>query len=505
MSGKREEIFVIFLKFVFYFWVISFGFLQACENRVFDLELQDFGVKIYEVLGEFANECSFSVVLGDEAVKEHLNRELTMVNFKGKDLNFVFDLLFKQADLHYVYSNDVLLLKSKETKTYKINYVSTNRVGISNTSVSINHEDNSSRYSSYVSSTEDSQATSKSGINITSEDGFNFWETIEGEILGILGQKENDSRVVLNKGAGLISVRGSKRELERVESYIQSLHQRLQKQVLIDVHILSITHNNTNTTGINWDELYNLQNLIIPAFGEGASFGGNGEVGNTSGINIVGQKGVSNLHYGINIFSQGLSLNRIIEFLESYGKVESISNPKVLTLNNQPAMISVGDILRYQKNTIYQNTNAQTTLTNTDNEYPSLFAGVLLDITPLVFGEEIMLKINPSITKTKENRTEIPNTAFETPPNLTTNQLSSIVSVKNNQKVILGGLISKNFATKENKIPILGSIPLIKPLFSYSQEVENTEEIVFIIEPKIIQAQDSISLEALGYSLIKEE
>ncbi|RAX52182.1 pilus (MSHA type) biogenesis protein MshL [Helicobacter sp. 11-8110] len=492
------------LKLIFCFWGMSFGFLQACENRVFDLELQDFGVKIYEVLGEFANECSFSVVLDDEAAKSHLDRELTMVNFKGKDLNFVFDLLFDQADLHYIYKNDVLLLKSIETKIYKINYVSTNRVGISNTSVSINHED-SSRYSSYGSATDDSQATSKSGINITSEDGFNFWETIEGEILGILGQKENDSRVVLNKGAGLISVRGSKKELERVGAYIQSLHQRLQKQVLIDVHILSITHNNTNTTGINWDDLYNLQNLIIPPFGEGASFGGNGEVGNASGINIVGQKGVNNLHYGINIFSQGLSLTRIIEFLESYGKVESISNPKVLTLNNQPAMISVGDILRYQKNTIYQNTNAQTTLTNTDNEYPSLFAGVLLDITPLIFGEEIMLKINPSITKTKENRTEIPNTAFETPPNLMTNQLSSIVSVKNNQKVILGGLISKNFATKENKIPILGSIPLIKPLFSYSQEIENTEEIIFIIEPKIIQAQENVSLETLGYRLIKEE
>ena len=83
------------LKLIFCFWGMSFGFLQACENRVFDLELQDFGVKIYEVLGEFANECSFSVVLDDEAAKSHLDRELTMVNFKGKDLNFVFDLLFR--------------------------------------------------------------------------------------------------------------------------------------------------------------------------------------------------------------------------------------------------------------------------------------------------------------------------------------------------------------------------------------------------------------------------
>lgn len=492
-----------FLKIFFCFLGINFGILQACENRVFDLELQDFGVKIYEVLGEFANECSFSVVFGDEVVKAHLDKELTMVNFKGKDLDFVFDLLFSQANLHHTFKDDILLLKSEETKTFKINYLSTNRVGVSNTSVSINNEDSFSRNSYYGS--QDSEAKSKSGINITSEDGFNFWETIKEEILGILGESEGDSRVVLNKGAGLISIRGSKKELERVESYIQSLHERLQKQVLIDVHILSVSHNNANTTGINWDALYNLQNVMIPGFSEGASFGVEGEVGNVSGVSITGQNGASKLHYGINIFSQGLSLNRIVEFLKTYGKVQSISNPKVLTLNNQPAMISVGDILRYQKSSIYQNTNAQTTLTNTDNEYPSLFAGVLLDITPLVFGEEIMLKINPSITKTKEKRTEIPNTAFESPPNLTTNQLSSMVSVKNNQKVVLGGLISKNTTKEENKIPILGSIPLIKPLFSYSQELESVEEIVFIIEPKIIPAKESVSLQSLGYKLIKEE
>lgn len=76
-----------------------------------------------------------------------------------------------------------------------------------------------------------------------------------------------------------------------------------------------------------------------------------------------------------------------------------------------------------------------------------------------------MLKVNPSITKTKDMQTKIAASAFEAPPNLTTNQLSSIVKVKNNQKVILGGLIAQNTAKESNKIPLLGDIPLIKPLF----------------------------------------
>ncbi len=479
---------------------IFFAPLFACQNRLFNLALQDYSIKINEVLNEFSNECHFSVVWDESEVESRLNQNLSMVNFKDKNLDFVFDLLFDAANLHYWFDKDVLKLKVNETKTFKINYLSTNRQGISNTSVSINNEERQN----YYAAQSQEENSSKSGINIKSEDGFNLWETIETEILALINAKAEEERVIINRGAGLVSVKGDRKALQKVESYIQNLHERLQQQVLIDVHILSVAHKNTQTMGINWESLYDLQNLVIPPFGESASLGGNGEVGNTSGINLVGGEGRRSLHYGLNIFSQGVSLTRIVEFLKTYGEVQSISNPKVLTLNNQPAMISVGDILRYKKSNIYQNTNAQTTLTNTDNEYPSIFAGVLLDITPLVFGEEIMLKINPSITKTKDNKSEIPSNAFDTPPNLTTNQLSSIVKVKNNQKIILGGLISQNTIHQQSKVPLLGDIPLLKLLFSYSQNVQNTEEIIFIIEPKII-ADNPLSLESLGYRLIDEE
>lgn len=474
--------------------------LFACQNRLFNLSLQDYPIRVGEILNEFSRECHFSVVWDEAEIESRLNQNLSMVNFKDKDLDFIFELLLNAANLHYSFDKDILRLKINETKTFKINYLSTNRQGISNTSVSINNEERQNTYSTQTQ--EDN--LSKSGINIKSEDGFNFWETIETEILTIIGAKAEEGRVIINRGAGLISVKGDKKAIQKVESYIQNLHERLQQQVLIDVHILSVSHKNTETLGINWESLYDLQNLVIPPFTENASLGGKGEMGNVSGLNLIGGEGGRSLHYGLNIFSQGVSLTRIVEFLKTYGEVQSISNPKVLTLNNQPAMISVGDILRYKKSNIYQNTNAQTTLTNTDNEYPSIFAGVLLDITPLVFGEEIMLKINPSITKTKDNKSEIPSNAFDTPPNLTTNQLSSIVKVKNNQKIILGGLISQNTLHQQNKIPLLGDIPLLKFLFSYTQEVQNTEEIIFIIEPKII-TDNELTLESLGYRLIDEE
>ena len=484
-------------RFLVVFLCVFGGELFACKNRVFDLSMQEYAISVQEILSEFSSLCHFSVVWNEAEVESRLNQKLSMVNIKDKDLDFILELLFSAANLHYEFSGDILRLSIQKTKTFKINYLSTNRQGISNTAVSINNEESQS-------ATNTNDKVSQSGILIKSEDGFNFWEHIEEEILALLGENKDNKRVIINKGAGLISVKGDKQSLAKVESYIKELHKRLQKQVLIDVQILSVRHSDTKTMGINWDSLYNLQNLTIPPFTEGATLGGNGEIGNTSGLNLIGGSNGSSVQYGLNIFSAGLSLNRVIEFLKSYGEVRSISNPKVLTLNNQPAMISVGDILRYKKSSIYQNTNAQTTLTNTNNEYPSIFAGVLLDITPLIFEDSIMLKVNPSITKTKDLQTKIAPNAFDTPPNLTTNQLSSIVKVKNNQKVILGGLIAQNTAKENNKIPLLGDIPLIKPLFSYTQDSISTEEIVFIITPRIVE-EEELSLAKLGYTLIGDE
>ena len=478
------------------FLILFFSFSQifACENRNFSLSLMGENITLNEVLAEFSKECSFSVIYDDKAIKKKLQENLSMINFKDKSLDYVFELLFSGANLHYTYKDNVLKLAMQKTKTFKINYLSTARKGSSSTSVAINQQDSSSF------GEEKAQGTSKSGVDITSYDDFNFWETIHLEISSLLKlPKENSNSVIINKGAGLITVRGDKKSLKAVESYIKELHNRLQKQVLIDVHILSIKHSDSKTIGINWNALYDLQNVTLPAqnlenVGENA----------LNALSFTRNNGKRDFSYGVNIFSQGVSLTRIVEFLKNYGEVSSVSNPKVLTLNNQPALISVGDILRYKKSSVYQNTNSQTTLTNTDDEYPSVFAGVLLDITPLVFEDEIMLKINPSITKTRENMMNLPSNAFETPPNLTTNQLSSIVKVRDKEKVILGGLISKNTTHEKNKIPLLGDIPLLKYAFSYSQDLQSVEEIVFIIEPKIIK-EEEISLEGLGYTLIGAE
>ena len=203
----------------------------------------------------------------------------------------------------------------------------------------------------------------------------------------------------------------------------------------------------------------------------------------------------------INIFSSGVQMTRIIEFLNAYGKVRSVSNPKVLTLSNQPALISVGSILRYSQSSVFQNSSSGGTTQNTSTSFPSVFSGVLLDVTPSVQGEYIMLKINPSITQTKDTNVETKATALPEPPNLSSSQLSSLVRAKDGDRVVLGGVISKSVSNNTNRVPILGYIPLLKYLFSYDGTSEQTTEMIIVITPHIVKrSDDNPSLQDLGYS-----
>lgn len=555
----------------FWVWMGLALSLQAasCRDRVFNLSTQDSGVSVEEVLKQLASECAYSILLKDEEARARLKADMPALNIRQAPLERVFDLVLKENGLYYEFDGSVLKISYLVTKTFKINYVGTDRSGVSNTEVSISRDDGINSSSSSSSALGLSQGTSgssfqrssvsgsKSGINIKAEDGFRFWEGIQAEILAILNRpgdfytlpqtlsenreseipsgsldgsqaqqaritKSESGAVIVNRGAGLVTVTGTAPQIERVSRYIDELHDRLQSQVMIDVSILTVRHSQGQTTGVDWNQLYNLQNVAIKTRSTTTTSSSgintndtttimadspiNFQQGSASGVSILGVGHKSDVGYAINIFSQGVSLTRVIEFLQSYGDVTSVSNPKVLTLNNQPAMISVGNIIRYRKSTVFQTSGSNTgTNTNTDTEYPSVFAGVLLDITPSVFNDEIMLKINPSITQTKSTDVENASTALETPPNLSTNQLSSLVRVKDGEKIVLGGLISKSNQKKENKVPLLGDVPLLGYLFSYNADVESTDEMVIVITPHIVKGSQGPSLQELGYRLMGEK
>jgi general secretion pathway protein D len=202
-------------------------------------------------------------------------------------------------------------------------------------------------------------------------------------------------------------------------------------------------------------------------------------------------------------------LTEVIKFLKTQGDVTSISNPKVLTLNNQPALITAGTEYFYKitSSTNQQGTGGGVAATTQNDQVNSVFAGVLLTITPEISDDKtITLKINPSLSETTTDISQTPNSGRDMTPDLNRRQLSSVVTVKDGNRIILGGLINSKNTSNSNQVPILGSIPVLGYLFKHEEMVKTVEELVIIIEPHIIHKEkNSISLSDLGYEGLSDD
>ena len=468
-----------------------------------------------------ADECGLTLLVKDKEAKVRLQENLYYVQLNNASLEEFLDVILKENDIGYELEGNRLRIAYLQTKTFNLHYISGSRVGKSNAHVTI--ANNSSGNSGGASSSGGSGDTlsaggtsgSKTGVSIESNDDFKFWTKISDELHALINRPEDNYEApvpIINQEAGMITVTGTPKQLQRVSRYINEITTQLKNQVLIDVKILSVTFDDSATTGVDWSQLYSLQNMAISTFNlskhniTGLDWS-RGESGSGTNFDTVelGTGGIAN--GSAMIAENSTNINEVVKFLKTQGDVKSISNPKVLTLNNQPALISVGNELFYkiESNAILQN-NTGSGLATQGETIDSVFAGILLDITPEISDDgSITLKINPSISDTINAVDTDSDGSRNIPPDLSRKQISSVVTVQDGQHIILGGLISSKTGKKISKVPLLGDLPLLDQLFKREVKIENVDELVLILTPHIIKQNEELSLEDLGYRKLKDE
>ena len=495
-----------------------------CTYQLFSISSVK-GTQISEFVDQLSDECSFTVIVTDPEAEKLLGKELNKTNLKNLTIDEVLDLVLKENNLFYELENNILHISYLVTKTFDIDYIITTRKSVGTTGVTLSSNSGQSEASTAGQGStqggaqgggQQSQSSgndSESGITIETKDEVSFWENLDLEFQSILNRPEDDYSAdapIINKTAGLVTVSATPRQLKRLEIYLVELQRKAKAQVLIDVKLLGVKLDNKHETGIDWSQLYALQNFDLSL--EYLSKNNVTEWTDPEGtIKTAGNQAVNNAHL-FRATGKG-SLDEVVKFLKTQGNVKAISNPKILTLNNQPALISVGNEYFYK---IEQTTNQQGSgggVANTlqNDIVNSVFAGILLDITPEIDDQgRITLKINPSLSDTI-----IPIQASDgsgdsndrsIPPDLNKRQLSAVVTVQDGERVILGGLIQSKDSINENKVPLLGDIPILGWLFKYEEKINTIEELVIVVEPHIIKdGKQTISLSELGYSGLNEE
>ena len=487
---------------------------NSCETQMFTVTLNS-SLTYGDVVENLADECGLTLLVKDEEAKKRLQENLYYVKLKDASLEEFLDVILRENDINYELVGNRLRINYLETKTFHLGYIAGSRIGKSNAHVTIANNNNSEGSSGGGKSGGSSGGTSgsKTGVSIESNDDFKFWSKIGKELNFLINRPEDTYEApepIINQEAGMITVTGTPKQLSRVSLYITNLVKQLKNQVLIDVKILSVTFDDSTTTGVDWSQLYSLQNTAISTFNlvkhniTGLEWS-EGDGGNTNFDSVsLGKDGMPN--GGALIAESSTNLNDVVKFLKTQGDVRSISNPKVLTLNNQPALISVGNELFYkiQSNAVIQS-GAGSSSTQGET-IDSVFAGILLDITPEVSDDgSITLKINPSISDTLNTVERGNGGARDIPPDLSRKQISSVVTMQEGQHVILGGLISSKTGTKVSKVPLLGDLPLLDQVFKREVKINRVEELVLIVTPHVIEKDTELSLSDLGYRKLKAD
>jgi len=494
--------------------MMSTSSFADCSYELFSISSSK-NTKIIDFIDQLSDECGFSVIVTDPNAEKILKTKLNKTNLKNLTIDEVLNIILTENNIAYTLENNLLRISYIKTKVFNIDYILSQRKSTANTDVTLSsgsgQQDGTSGSTSSSSGSSGTNASSDAGIKIESTDEVKFWEQLDTEFQGILNRPNDTYKApapIINKNAGLITVTATTKQLKRFSDYLKKLQAKVQLQVLMDVQLLVVTINKGKSTGVDWKQLYALQNIQI---------GGN--LINTKNVDTYSgdlpasdiTKITKNGFYSAGILNikGNASLNEVIKFLKTQGDVKSISNPKVLTLNNQPALITAGTEYFYKlkSSTNQQGTGGGVAATTQNNSVESVFAGVLLTITPEISDDKtITLKINPSLSETTTNIEGTSNSGRDMPPDLSRRQLSSVVTVKDGNRIILGGLINTKNSTDSNKVPILGDIPILSYLFKYEEKVKQTQELVIIIEPHIIHKEkNTVSLSDLGYTGLSDK
>ena len=419
-------------------------------------------------------------------------------------LSEVFDLLLNEKNLSYEFSNNVLKISSLQTKIFKIDYITSIREGTAITKASVDASPSEVGNSSSSDSSSNDIKNENNLIRTTEK--FDFWEKLDAELKAILNNSSEHITApdpIINQNAGLITVTATPSQLKRVEKYIAEMQRRLKKQVIIDVSIIAVDLNNEYKQGVDWSKFELGFNSYIG--NQGSSTGSSASWTNKGNSLSDGFGRTLNIAANLNF-----SLDGMINFLETNGKTKVVSSPKVTTLNNQQALISVGDNINYrvmEETDNGSNNNNNNRLTTTYKQY-SVFIGILLNLLPEVSdNNKIMLRINPSLSSFKYAEDDIrsQNTAIrEIAPDTVQKKLSTVVQVNSGDTIILGGLIGQTKNKQNTAVPLLADIPLIGSVFKSTRDGVKTTELIFVITPRVVDLEDpkpvQQSLKDLGFS-----
>ena len=409
------------------------------------------------------------------------------LNAIDQTLPQILSRIARQVDIRWDLSPPSLIVEpdSPVFRNYRIDYVNISRQSTGEVNVDTAISSPGSAGDGGSSSGENNSTT-----RLRQESNNSFWATLVANLRGILGEnageaaadgQSSSNNLIVNAESGIISVRGTTRQHEEIQIFLDLLHRRALQQVLIEATVVEVRLKNQYQFGVDWATI-------------GRDSGAYSFVQNLTGLNLSGAP-VSMLT--VDHSADPDAMTATVKMLEQFGDLKVLSSPKLMVLNNQTALLKVVDNKVYFTVEVTPgeldsegNLTTRPLYTTTVQTVP---IGFVMAVTPQISeSDQVTLNVRPTISRIigyvlDPNPTLAENNVINRVPEVQVREVESILKVASGQIGVLGGLMQDTLDNSTDGIPGLSRLPFIGNLFSYRDDTADKTELVIFIRPAIIR------------------
>ncbi|WP_227875895.1 type IV pilus secretin PilQ [Kushneria konosiri] len=282
--------------------------------------------------------------------------------------------------------------------------------------------------------------------------------------LGLLSER---GHVSVDERTNTLLVQDTRERIEEIRRTIDHLDVPV-RQVQIEARIVIARDRVVNQLGVRWG----LSRPGTPSSGINLNGASNGLAAN-GGLSVdLGNAVAPTTGFSFGYLSGDVLLDLELNALESEGKSQTISQPKVITANQHPALIKQGQEIPYQQ-------GGDNTLTGTTVQFKE--AVLSLEVTPQITPD------NRIIMDLIVNNDDVSSNQYNGVPAIDTNQIQTQVLVNDGETVVLGGILSTEQVNNLYKTPFLGDLPGLGRLFRYTEQSNEKVELLVFITPRILE------------------
>ncbi|MEO5346931.1 MAG: pilus (MSHA type) biogenesis protein MshL [Magnetococcus sp. YQC-9] len=333
---------------------------------------------------------------------------------------------------------------------------------------------------------------------------------------GLAGMAKKDGQsqplkpglVSVNTEAGVMSIVATSQQHERIQEYLDSVLENVHRQVLIESTVVEVELSDRFQEGVDWNIIFNRSAgvMLKSAFSDAAAAATSGAVNYFTLGHTGGPTGDPTRDSG--------PVNATIKLLENFGNAKILSSPKIMALNNQPAVLKVvknkvfftlksstGSRDATTGNSSSNNTGTVATQPVFDTEIHTVPVGLVMTVTPQISKEGIVsLNVRPTISRisrwvqdpnpalTKNNaQTNVQETIANPIPEIEVKEMETMMRIHSGQVAVMGGLMQDSLSNNSEGLPTVSRLPMgLGTLFGHKDEGVSKSELVIFLRPVVM-------------------